>query len=188
MALVGLLLPAAIVSAAGTVALSLPAPVRSVLPVLSVLAFATSGVVIARRLGRAAQARPLGLALGVTGAFVTWAFGSLTGLSGREPLSIVVPLILAAFAAGFAVPAIAWGRRLAWRGAAAGLVGGTIALVPFLLTASRLALPWPYVRELLTVASWLGCVIVPYAWLGATMESSGLCQAARPETGGSEPR
>ena len=114
----------------------------------------------------------------VTGVCVTPAFRGLQGLTGHEPIVVVFAATLGAFAAGFgmggAIAACAAGiatSRLARTGAAcalAGSAGGALALLPY--TWSLLGLRFPgdrYFWMALAVMAFLGCIIVPFYWMGA---------------------
>ena len=114
----------------------------------------------------------------VTGVCVTAAFRGLQGLTGREPAVVVFAATLGAFAAGFgmggAIAAFAVGMatsRLARTGAAcalAGSAGGALALLPYAWSLLGLRFPGDtYLWMALAVMAFLGCIIVPFYWMGA---------------------
>jgi len=114
----------------------------------------------------------------VTGVCVTPAFRGLQGLTGHEPVVVVFAATLGAFAAGFGLGGAIAARgsglatpRVARTGAAcavAGAAGGALALLPYAWSLLGLRFPGDtYLRMALTVMAFLGCVIVPFQWMGA---------------------
>jgi len=145
----------------------------------ALLGFAGAGWLAGRQTHQGRRGTMVGAAGSlVTGVCVTPAFRLLQGLTGHEPLVIVVVATLGAFAAGFGVggviAAVGVGvaaSRLARTGlacAVAGAAGGALALLPY--AWSRVGLHFPgdtYLWMALTVIAFLGCVIVPFHRVGA---------------------
>ena len=181
-ALAGLLIPAAIPVVAGLWGFPVPASVRIVLDWLPVAGFALSGTWAASALNGSRRCRArMTAGFGLAGLAVTPAYASLTGLSGREPVSVAVFVVAGAFGLGFAaaaVSAVCAGRRpgrarhAAVRGLFAGIAGGLVALIPFLCAAGRLELRVPLGRELAAVVSTFGGLLLPYWLVGAALDAA----------------
>jgi hypothetical protein len=112
------------------------------------------------------------------GTGVTPAFRGLQGLTGHEPIVVVFAATLGAFAAGFGMGGAiaAWAAgiatpRLARTGTAcalAGGAGGALALLPYAWSLLGLRFPGDtYLWMALAVMAFLGCIIVPFYWMGA---------------------
>lgn len=176
----GLLIPPLVLMLASTADVSVPGGVRGMLAWVPVLAFSASGWLAVSPLG-VRRPRAWWLVAGFTaaGLAVVPAYGSLQGLTGREPVSLVVGLVGGAFAAGFALAAMAGGHMLAagggavWRlavvGGLAGTAGSVCALLPYLAAATGLGPAGAYLRMPLAVIATLGCLIVPYRIVGSAL-------------------
>jgi len=114
----------------------------------------------------------------VTGVCVTPAFRGLQGLTGHEPVIVVLAATLGAFAAGFglggAIAAFGVGiapaslHRAGAACALAGSAGGALALLPYAWSLLDIRFQGDtYLRMALAVIGFLGCVIVPFHWTGA---------------------
>lgn len=190
-ALAGLLAPQALIA----VASSAGAPLRSgigLTVLLGALAgFGLSGVMLGAALGRGRRVTAWGgVALLLTGTAVTPAFTSLQGLTGREPVAIIVGTILGGFMGGFAMaggvlaaalhvaaPAV---RRVVLWWTVAGGAGGAFALLPYGWSLWGPGFPGSgYVHTTLTVAAFLGCLIVPFRWGGVILARALATEALR---------
>jgi hypothetical protein len=179
LALAGLVGPPVLLGLASAGGYPLRAGVEVVTWLGALLGFAGAGWMAGREAGpggRRTGAVVAGFLAAGTG--VTPAFRGLQGLTGREPAVVVFAATLGAFAAGFGVGGTiaAFGAgiatsRLARTGAAcaaAGAAGGALALLPY--TWSLLGLRFPgdtYLWMALTLMVFLGCIIVPFCWMGA---------------------
>ena len=145
----------------------------------ALLGFAGAGWLAGRQTQQGRRATMVVAAgLLVTGVCVTPAFRGLQGLTGHEPIVVVVVVAtLGAFAAGFglggAIAAFGVGiapARLPRTGAAcavAGAAGGALALLPYAWSLLGLHFPGDtYLRMGLAVIAFLGCMIVPFHWTG----------------------
>lgn len=181
-ALAGMLVPQA---AAGLIA-GWGAPLRSGVSLALLLGglagFAGAGALAGRATGRGGGATAaFALAFALAGGLVVPAAQSLQGLTGREPLVVMVPVITAAFATGFGlaglVASMALGapRRLTARivasSLASGAAGGIIALVPAFLARAHLRFDGAaYLTLFVAVASYLASVILPFRLVGGALE------------------
>jgi len=141
---------------------------------------------------RSAYARSARLALvGLVGPPALLGFASAGGYPLRSGVGIVT--WLGAFAAGFgmggAIAASASGiatSRLARTGAAcalAGSAGGALALLPYAWSLLGLRFPGDtYLWMALAVMAFLGCIIVPFYWMGAII-ARGIGDGAAVEKG-----
>jgi hypothetical protein len=184
--LLGLLIPGAATALAASTGHPLPAMARTLLGAVPVLAFAASGAKAARTLDEECKTRAsLALGFATTGLLVTPAYASLVGLTGHEPVHVVVAVTELSFAVGFAAPAIATFRRFgphrrrtpteyfgaAGCGALAGAIGGLILLVPFFIAATHHQPAIPYVMDALAVGSFLASIILPYRLIGMAFDT-----------------
>ncbi len=182
LALAGLLVPQLAVGLIAGWGAPLRSGVSAVLLLGALAGFASAGAMAGHALGRGPRVTG-GFALGLTlaGGFVTPVFQDLRGLTGREPVLVVVPIAIAAFAAGFGLAGIVGSAALAVparqavtitaRAALAGAAGGAVALAPVLLAQARLSFDGSaYLVLFVAVASFLACVIVPFRWMGVAIE------------------
>ena len=195
LAILGLLAPAAIRAFASTAGMPLRGWSADALMVLPLLAFGVTGVFAARAaVARATVAsssrttvmvattpRLAWAAAGFAacGALAALAFGSLQGLTGREPALVVIGVVVAGFGAGFGIAAAglasalrlraAFTRRVTAMAAGGGLLGGLLALLPFFAAIAGLGSRSSVADMTLAVIAAFGCVIVPYRILGAAL-------------------
>jgi hypothetical protein len=149
----------------------------------ALLGFAGAGWMVSRSAG--SRARSTGLLVAgfvAIGAGMTPAFRGLQGLTGREPVAVVLVATVGAFSAGFGLGGAIAARglglatsRLAPTAAAcaiAGAAGGALALLPYAWSLLGCRFRGDtYLWMALTVIALLGCVIVPFRWMGAIIAS-----------------
>lgn len=177
-ALVGLVLPPAVLALASTAGIPLRSGVAGLFIVLPALGFAASGLMAgaAFGLGRRVTWTFAG-ALLVGGSLIGVTYRSLQGLTGREPTALILSVPVAGFAVGFAVAALVGalslpptkGRRarLVRHSAVGGAIGGLIAALPVLVSppaVDNTAAQYGWMA--LTVASFFACLILPYRLMG----------------------
>jgi hypothetical protein len=181
LALAGLVLPPLVLAVASSAGAPATGLVREAVAGLAAVGFASCGIVGGAALGRGRRGRLImAAAYVVTGFFVSPAYSSLQGLTGREPVAVVAGVVAGAFAAGFAIAAgagafVLGATRLAIAeagglGAAAGLAGGACALLPFGLVAAGAHRGTGYAAMAVSVAAILGCLILPNRLVGSALE------------------
>jgi hypothetical protein len=184
MAVAGLILPPALLSAASMLGHPVRSDVEAIAWVSALAGFAAAGWMSGRRLSAspAVALRTAG-AFAAGGALVTPAFRALQGLSGREPILAVIASTMGGFALGFglagtATAAVAGVRGGRLRGAArlsvlAGILGGLLALLPF--GSAHLGLTGTlagYGQMAAAVVAMLGCIIAPCRVIGRALAAA----------------
>jgi hypothetical protein len=181
LAIAGLVLPPLILAVASSAGAPAKGVVREAVMGTAAIGFALCGLSGGRALERGRRGQVImAAAYVVTGLFVSPAFASLQGLSGREPVAIVAGVVAGAFAAGFGVAAgagavvLGAGRTTVARatalGVASGAAGGACVLIPFAIAAAGLGRGTGYVNVAVAVASVLGGLILPNRLVGHVLE------------------
>lgn len=177
LAIAGLVLPPLILAVASSAGAPAQGLVREAIMGTAAVGFALCGLSVGTALDRGRRGKAIMAAAYVlTGLFVSPAFASLQGLTGREPVAIVAGVVAGAFAAGFGVAAgagavvLGAGRRTIVRtaalGLAAGAAGGACVLIPFAMAAAGRGRSTGYVGVAVAVASVLGGLILPNRLVG----------------------
>lgn len=178
LAILGLLAPSFVRAGAAMVGTPVRGTTGELLAVLPAALFALAGAMAVRSGGRGGRRAVLATSAGfaAAGAMASAAYGSLQGLTGREPAAVVAGVVVSAFAVAFAVAGTATAvglrlpsagvRRAAVLSLGAGAIGGAVALLPFLAAAAGLTATIPYVDMFLAVVAAFGCVMIPFVGVG----------------------
>jgi hypothetical protein len=181
LALAGLLAAPALLGAASAAGYPLRVAVGPVSWAFALAGFTGAGWLAGRRL-RIGPSRTAALAgaFAIAGLFVTPAYGSLQGLTGREPFLSAAAATLALFTAAFLLAGAIAARqvgagRLAWqelgRCAAGGCCGGALAMLPSAWAWIRLDVPGEALIVMtLAVVGFLGSLIAPFTIVGSTLD------------------
>ncbi|MEW5980749.1 MAG: hypothetical protein AB1806_00095 [Acidobacteriota bacterium] len=177
-ALVGLVFPPAILALASTLGTPLRGGVTWLFVIVPAIGFTVSGLMAGAAFGRGHRVTwTFGGALLLGGSLIGVAYRSLHGLTGREPIMLILLVPVAGFMLGFALAGLVGSlslplpgtqrRRVTGRCAWGGLLGGLIAAVPVLValpTADRQMAQYAWMA--MTVASFFACLILPYRLMG----------------------
>jgi hypothetical protein len=181
LALAGLLAAPALLGAASAAGHPLRTAVGPAFWAAALAGFGGAGWAAGRRLGLGARREAaLAAAWLAAGVPVAAAFRGLQGVTGRESIVAVAAVSLPAFAVGFALAGVLAARVIGIGGvggrgagacAAAGLLGGALAMLPFGWAWLRLDVPGEtYLVMTLAVVGFLGCLIAPFHFVGLTLD------------------
>jgi hypothetical protein len=181
MALAGLFAAPAALGLASATGHPLRAAVGPAFWVCALAGFAGAGWLAGRRLGvRPPRAAALAATFVAAGLMVAPAFRGLQDLTGHESMLVVTAATLPRFAAAFMLTGALGGQalgvaRVGARGlltcAAGGLLGGALAMLPFVWAWLRLDVPGEvYLVFALAVVGFLGCLIAPFHAVGIALD------------------
>lgn len=177
-ALVGLILPPALLALASSVGAPLRSGVTWMFVLLPAAGFAASGLMAGSAFGRGRRVTGVFAgALLLGGASIGVSYRSLQGLTGRESMGLVLSVPVVGFAVGLALAGLVgslslplgWPERarIVRRSAVGGALGGLVAAVPVLVSppgVDHIAAQYGWMA--LTVASFFACLILPYRLMG----------------------
>jgi hypothetical protein len=177
-ALVGLVLPPAVLALASSFGAPLRTGVTWLFILLPAAGFLASGLMAGSAFGRGWKVTSVFAgALLAGGALIGVSYRSLQGLTGRESTLLVISVPVLGFAAGLALAGLvgALALPLGWpararivrRSAVGGGLGGLVAAVPVLVAppgVDHVAAQYGWMA--LTVASFFACLILPYRLMG----------------------
>lgn len=177
-ALLGLILPPATLALASTAGVPIRRGVTWLFLVLPALGFLVSGLMAGSAFGRGRRVNwAFAGALLVGGSVIGVAYRSLQGLTGREPMGLILSVPVAGFAVGFAGAALIGAAallstrgqraRLVRQSLVGGTLGGLIAALPVLVSSPAVEhTAAQYGWMALTVVSFFACLILPYRLMG----------------------
>lgn len=177
-ALVGLILPPALLALASSVGSPIRAGVNGLFVLLPAAGFAASGLMAGSAFERGWRVTStFAGALLLGGALIGVSYRSLQGLTGRESTGLVLSVPVVGFAAGLALAGLVgslslplgWPERvrIVRRCAVGGALGGLVAAVPVLVAPPGVDhTVAQYGWMALAVASFFACLILPYRLMG----------------------
>jgi hypothetical protein len=183
-ALVGLILPPSLLAIASSVGMPLRTGVTWLFVLLPGAGFFASGLMAGSAFERGWRVKTLFAgALLAGGALIGVSYRSLQGLTGRESTVLVLSVPVLGFAVGFAMAGLigslalplGWAdrARIVRRSVVGGALGGLVAAVPVLVAppgVDNTAAQYGWMA--LTVASFFGCLILPYRLMGRAFRDS----------------
>jgi hypothetical protein len=183
LALAGLLAAPAMLGLASAAGYPLRAAVGPAFWLCAAAGFAGAGWLAGRRLGVGPRrTAALAAACLAAGLIVAHAFQGLQGLTGRESALTVAAATLPSFTAAFTLTGALGGRalgiapvglRVLLTCAAAGLLGGVCAMLPFAWAWLRLDVPGESIVAMgLAVVGFLGCLIAPFQLVGSALDGA----------------
>ena len=195
-ALVGLVLPPALLTLASFLGVPLRTGVAWLFVLIPAAGFGASGLMAGAAFERGRRVTwAFGGAMLLGGSLIGVTYRSLQGLTGREPALLVVSVPVAGFALGFAVAGLIGALALRLeraevagvvrRCALGGTLGGLTAAVPVLAGPPEVhEQVAQYAWMALTVASFFACLILPYRLMGRAFRDA--LDRPRADAGSSE--